>query len=36
MMRVAHVTSEVADKTLTIPTNSMGPANADIEESVSA
>lgn len=31
MMRVAHVTDDIANKTLTIPSNSLGPFNADFE-----
>ncbi len=31
MMRVAHVTNDIANKTLTIPSNSLGPFNADFE-----
>lgn len=29
MMRVVHVTSDISDKTLTIPSNTLGSLNAD-------
>ena len=31
MMRVAHVTDSISDKTLTIPSNSLVPMNADFK-----
>lgn len=34
MMRVAHVTTEISNKTLTIPSNTMGPFNADCDGDV--
>ena len=34
MMRVAHVTNEISNKTLTIPSNTLGPFNADFDGDV--
>ena len=34
MMRVTHVTNEISNKTLTIPSNTLGPFNADFDGDV--